>query len=418
MFITDVSVKNFKSFRDEKIHFSDLNIVIGSNAAGKSNLISVFRFIDQIIECGIDNAISMSGGLEYVLNTTIGRTEPLSLSFSLNCTQKEWKLNLSDKNESYLILESFDYSFSIMPHKRGGGYRIIYDSLKLNYHQENNDDTDKRYSVEYRRANRKLSVLVDDHTTFEDDDVKQLLKNGFDRKYVERFFASAAGSKELMLTFIFIFLPPLYRIKDLVRIYDFDPRLMKKPSALTAITNLEEDGSNIANILQNLLKNKTTRKRLENLLKDCLPFIESISTENRFDKSVSYKIKEKYSSKALYSHFLSDGTVNILALIIAMFFDGSSSVLIFEEPERNLHPQLMSRLLEMAYETSKEKQIIITTHTPEMLRHAKLESILLAQRCQDGFTCIKKPINSELVLSFLENEVGIEDLFVQNLWEE
>ena len=69
---------------------------------------------------------------------------------------------------------------------------------------------------------------------------------------------------------------------------------MKKSSSLTSISHLEEDGSNLANILQGLLKSKPDRKKLENLLKDCLPFVESISTESNFDKSVSYKIKEDY----------------------------------------------------------------------------------------------------------------------------
>lgn len=418
MFITELEVKNFKTFREEHIKLDNMNIIIGSNAAGKSNFISIFRFLDQIIECGIDNAISMSGGIEYVLNTTIGRKQPLFLSFSLDCRQNEWKLALAKKSECSIMLKSVDYLFEIMPHKRGGGYKVVRDNLKLNYFQEVDDTTRNDYSVEYRRFNGKVSVVVENHTSFEDEDVKRVLNEGLDKKYVERFFSRADSRNELMLTFIYLFLPPLFRSKDLVRIYDFDPRLMKKPSILTSITHLEEDGSNIANILQDLLKSSTARKRLENLLKDSLPFVESISTENRFDKSVSYKIKEKYSSKALYSHFLSDGTVNILALIVAMFFDNSTSVLIFEEPERNLHPQLMSRLIEMAYETSKEKQIIITTHTPEMLKYAKMESILLAQRCDEGYTCIKRPADSQMVQSFLENEVGIGDLFVQNLLEE
>jgi len=415
VFITEVAVRNFKTFQEEKIKLNNLNIVIGSNAAGKSNFINVFRFIDQIIECGIDNAISMSGGIEYVLNTTIGRKQPLSLYFSVDCSQNNWELTLDKKNECRLLLTGFDYTFEIMPHKKGSGYKIVNDIIKLRYWQETENNSHNDYSVEYKRCNGKIYITPEDHTSFKDEKINNVLKKGLDRRYIEHFFSQSDSKKELMLTFLFLFLPPFFRARELVKIYDFDPKLMKKPSMLTSISNLEEDGSNIASILQDLLKSKTSRKRLENLLKDSLPFVESISTESRFDKSISYKIKEKYSKKELYSHFLSDGTVNILALIVAMFFDSGTSILIFEEPERNLHPQLMSRLLEMAYETSKEKQIIITTHTPEMLKYAKLDSILLAQRCDEGYTRIKKPADSEMVKNFLENEVGIEDLFIQNL---
>ena len=89
--------------------------------------------------------------------------------------------------------------------------------------------------------------------------------------------------------------------------------------------------------------------------------------------------------------------------------------IILEEPERNLHPSLMDRVIEMAKETSIDHQILITTHTPELIKYADVDSILLASRCKDGFTCIKKPINDESVQTFLENEIGIDRLFAQNI---
>jgi predicted ATPase len=146
-----------------------------------------------------------------------------------------------------------------------------------------------------------------------------------------------------------------------------------------------------------------------------LPFIKSITTESNFDKSVSYKIQETYSNKHLYANFLSDGTVSMIAIIIALYFEDTMGTVILEEPERNLHPSLMDRVIEMAREASKDKQILITTHTPELIKHADSDSILLASRCDNGYTCIEKPIDKEAVRIFLENEIGIETLFAQNL---
>lgn len=45
------------------------------------------------------HALSMSGGMEYALNTSIGRAQPLSLSFSVDCVQDDWKLTLDKKKE-------------------------------------------------------------------------------------------------------------------------------------------------------------------------------------------------------------------------------------------------------------------------------------------------------------------------------
>lgn len=69
----------------------------------------------------------------------------------------------------------------------------------------------------------------------------------------------------------------------------------------------------------------------------------------------------------------------------------------------------------MAKECSNNTQIIITTHTPELVKHSDISTILLAQRDAGGFTKIIKPIYSETVNNFIKEEIGIDDLFVQNL---
>lgn len=420
MKISSISVSNFKSYRDETISFGDLNILIGSNASGKSNTINILRFIDHIVDYGIENAISLSGGIEYVLNTSIGKSKPLSIAFSFDCEEENWIRYVDRKQDISLLLAGFDYQFQITPHKRGSGFTITQDSLCLKYYQVLDfvkgekciTAADKQYMIRYRRSgNRVVADIKNDTDFLHSED----LRSGLDSDFITRYLSEQEHRKELILHFIMLFMPPMFYSRDLIRIYDFDPKLMKKSSSLTSISYLEEDGSNLANILQGLLKSKPDRKKLENLLKDCLPFVESISTESNFDKSVSYKIKEDYSQKPLYANFLSDGTVSILAMIVALHFEKNAGTIILEEPERNLHPYLMNRLLEMAREESQNRQIIMTTHTPELIKHADIDTILFAQRCEDGFTHITRPADNEMVKTFVANEVGVESLFVQGL---
>lgn len=420
MKISSISVNNFKSFREETISFGDLNILIGSNASGKSNTINILRFIDHIVDYGIENAISLSGGIDYVLNTSIGKSKPLSIAFSLDCEDENWVRYIDRKQDINLLLAGFDYHFQITPHKRGSGFTITQDSLTLKYHQVLGfvkgekciTDIEKQYTIRYRRSGSRVVADVKNSTDFA---TSEDLKEGLDSDFIKRYLSEHEHRKELILHFITLFMPPMFYSRDLIRIYDFDPKLMKKSSSLTSISHLEEDGSNLANILQGLLKSKPDRKKLENLLKDCLPFVESISTESNFDKSVSYKIKEDYSQKPLYANFLSDGTVSVLAMIVALHFEKNAGTIILEEPERNLHPHLMNRLLEMAREESQNRQIIITTHTPELIKHADIDTILFAKRCEDGFTHITRPADSEMVKIFVANEVGVDSLFIQGL---
>ena len=49
MKITNIEVKNFKSFKEENINIGDFTILIGANASGKSNAISLIRFLSNIL---------------------------------------------------------------------------------------------------------------------------------------------------------------------------------------------------------------------------------------------------------------------------------------------------------------------------------------------------------------------------------
>ena len=69
----------------------------------------------------------------------------------------------------------------------------------------------------------------------------------------------------------------------------------------------------------------------------------------------------------------------------------------------------------MMRDASQQKQIIVTTHNPEVVKYSGLENILLVSRDREGFSTISRPNKKDEVKTFLENEIGIEELYVQNL---
>ena len=73
MKLKNIYVKNFKSFDEQKIDLDDLTIILGANASGKSNTVSIIRFISNIVLYGLDDAISLLGGINYATNDTIGK---------------------------------------------------------------------------------------------------------------------------------------------------------------------------------------------------------------------------------------------------------------------------------------------------------------------------------------------------------
>jgi predicted ATPase len=202
-----------------------------------------------------------------------------------------------------------------------------------------------------------------------------------------------------------------------ISIYDFDPKLPKKATPITGKAELEEDGSNLSIVLKNITENKEKRRKLFNLVKEILPFIGNLEVEKFADKSLLFKLQETYFRKEyLPASLISDGTINITALIVALYFE-KKPLTIIEEPERNIHPYLISKVVNMMRDASQKKQIIVTTHNPEIVKYAGLDNILLVSRDKEGFSTISRPADKRELKTFLENEIGIEELYVQNLLE-
>ncbi|MEE9165369.1 MAG: AAA family ATPase, partial [Nitrospinota bacterium] len=63
-----IKISNFKSFKDLEIELGKFNILIGSNASGKSNFLQIFKFLKDINNSGLNNALQMQGGVEYLRN--------------------------------------------------------------------------------------------------------------------------------------------------------------------------------------------------------------------------------------------------------------------------------------------------------------------------------------------------------------
>lgn len=425
MLLTGLKIKNFKSIASADIDFEPLTMLVGANASGKSNLINVFRFISNITTEGIDNAVALQGGIPYLANASLPKGTPIEISFTLDLSNEGWVRSTGKKTVA-LEIQKIDYHFTLQPNLRGGGYHIISDDMSLTFdclHVDLTARRDQRYTslnakylLSAERKTAKASIQLK-HIFTPPDVIDDETRRTIECDIIPQVFARLCNEdkKELMLYRISMLLPSLFSESAFIRIFDFDPRELKKSSSMASTKILEENGSNVASVLNSILRTKENRKKLTTLLNEFLPFVDGITIENNFDKSFSYKVQEKFSNKAFHANFLSDGTVSLLAIIIALYFEELSNVIILEEPERNIHPKLLSSLLESAEDVSEEKQVIITTHNPEFLKHAKIDNVRLVQRDADGYTLISTPGNSEAVRCFVENDLGLDDLFLQDM---
>ena len=105
--------------------------------------------------------------------------------------------------------------------------------------------------------------------------------------------------------------------------------------------------------------------------------------------------------------------MSMTAALVAFAFEGND-VTILEEPDRNVHPRLISGLTTLMKDVSRRSQILVTTHNPEFVRLAGIENLLLVSRDKKGFSKVTRPADSEIVKTFLSDVIGIDDLFVND----
>jgi len=412
MAIKKIKVSNFKTFKDLDLELGNFNVVIGANASGKSNFTQIFKFLRDLEANDLKNAISMNGGLGSLRNLKIGTSEDLSMKIVLD-TRFAWGFQS-------LGLETHEvsYEFSLRFDKPKNGYRIANDGLTQKFEFTSLEEKQRElFGREFPRGGA-LTIYNQEGKlsyTFDPPKLEDRLKET-DMLPLFSFFEYMSGReiprKGLLIQTQYGLIPPWESLFGRLAIYDIEPH--KTPVPITGKAELEENGSNLALILNEITEDREKKRKLSNLLKDLLPFVEDIGTEKFAEKSLMIKLQESYYKDFLRAYLLSDGTLNIAALITALYFE-KKDVVFIEEPERNIHPHLISRLIEMMKEASKKKQIIVTTHSPEVVKHADLKNILLVSRDKNGFSSISRPSEREDVKVFLKNKLGLDELYIQDL---
>lgn len=194
--------------------------------------------------------------------------------------------------------------------------------------------------------------------------------------------------------------------------HDFDPKFCKMAYG-NGNVNLTEYGDNLSLVIENILIDEDDKRKFINLVSSLLPYVKSVDVDNIKNEYRIFKLYEKYDETPVFAPFTLDGSANILALISALYFS-NSDIIVIEEPERNIHPSLFIKLVNMMKEiTNRDKQIIMTTHSPEILDYCDLEDIQLISRNQKGFSNISQPKNNKDVVEFVE-ELSIGHIFLNN----
>ena len=150
-------------------------------------------------------------------------------------------------------------------------------------------------------------------------------------------------------------------------------------------TRLWDTGKNAWSVLRNVQDKRNLDARYNTIMDymaEAFPAFDGVVLEQTGPSSVYASFQEKELSEPIFASGISDGVIQMLLLLVALFSEGDrEAVLLFDEPEVSLHPWAISVLARAIRHASTQwnKQVFIATHSPVLISQFEPQDILVAQ---------------------------------------
>ncbi|WP_337941459.1 AAA family ATPase [Parabacteroides sp.] len=100
-----IEIKGYKSIKEQKVDFRNINILIGSNGSGKSNFISFFEFLNQLYNRNLQEYISLRGGEDKILFEGKDVTDQIYFKVEFNGGVNGYSATLKVGEESLIFTD-------------------------------------------------------------------------------------------------------------------------------------------------------------------------------------------------------------------------------------------------------------------------------------------------------------------------
>ena len=370
MFISRVKLQNWRNFKSASAELSRRVFIIGPNASGKSNLLDAFRFLRDLAEKGLSQAVSVRGGVKPLRCLAARESPGIAIEVVLSSVEggAKWKYRIE-----------FNQDANRIPRVRR---EIVIDLREKKTIVDRPNDADKndpvlltQTALEQISANREFREVAD-------------------------FFGSISYQHII-------------------------PQVVRDPKGFSPIT-IQNDPFGRDFLLRLWNTNPTTRsarlKRISKVLHDAVPQLKSLEVEmdNQGMPHLvgRYEHWRAHDARQNESQF-SDGTIRLLGLMWSMF-DGNGPLLL-EEPELSLHVEVVRNIPPLFFALQEEirkmkrkgkyeaSQILISTHSEEMLRDKSIgaDDVLRIEPSSEG-SIIRSPDKHERKL--LSNGLTVADV--------
>ena len=325
--IKKVIIKRFRSYPSAVLDIGNPMFIVGKNGSGKSGLVDVFEFVAEAMTSPLQAVFDRKGGIAAVRNKSSVKSAPPNMGLAFEFGAHETILG-----------GRYAFEVKALPNY---GYRIVQEQCLVRTSSGHCWWFDRRDSL---TTNAKGLNPVMEPTAL------ALPLLGGDERFA-----------------------PAFRLLSGMRVYSIEPVKLKEMQDPDSGLILRSDGSNSASVLQELTERQEESHQIKEdifrFLESIVPNTKSVITKKHGNKvSMSFVQSWGEDKKLTFDAFsMSDGTLRSLGLILAVFQRPSPSVLVIEEPESTIHPGALGALLDLIRLASKKMQVIVTTHSPDLL---------------------------------------------------
>jgi predicted ATPase len=377
--------ENYKNLKfDGKVDLKNLNIFIGPNGSGKSNLISYLKFLNQCFIGSSDSSRQVSAvDLAFSeLNRILDINLPIPAQVRL-------VYGLSNKEDylSGLVLDSSLYIWQSLGGKAIINKDFLYKGLDL---EENLDNP--YFYYKYLPPQQGEGLLSNNINRYFMGDIKTLNDFGTYTMWVSSIVSNWRFYNSNNM--------------DLNIIRTSEPKIGPSDNLLSTT------GDNLALVVDNLSQDLDFEDALNLAMKSIFPKTRRIRSARVGRLSLTIEWHIEGNNEPFYLNEMSDGTVRMLCWAVILHSPQFPSLLVIDEPELGLHPAWLSVLAQWIKQASEKTQIILTTHSPDLLDHFtdRLENVYCFYPTDANHYGLK-PLSPEVLKPQLEEGWELGDLY-------
>jgi len=345
--VRSLILKRFRSIRAGQIIFDNPTFLVGRNGSGKSNIADAFAFLAEAMDLPLHEVLDRRGGIANLLHKA--------------SDQKFSSLGIAIELDNREILKTTWENFeSLAPEL------VARNIVTARYALEIKALPDYRFEID-----REQCVLTRADGS----------RAWFDRRQqsMKTNVGPVAGAPIKVMVAESLALPRIGFTDDFflvlqilrrMRVYSIEPPRLREMQDPDSGASLRRDGSNAASVLEEI-KRRMPRDipRIEQFLSTIVPGIGSVSTTRHGQKlTLDFTQKWDETKHLNFEAFnMSDGTLRALGLLLAIFQREKPSLIVVEEPESSIHPAAAGAVLDLLRHATKEMQVVVSTHSPEIL---------------------------------------------------